>query len=58
MHSPNIALALDQEGLPQTIAKAGALVDAPHRGTDLALDMRGSPMEMAIWDALRTITGL
>jgi AraC family transcriptional regulator of adaptative response/methylated-DNA-[protein]-cysteine methyltransferase len=52
---PNIELVLDQEGLAQTIAKAGALVDAPHRGTDLALDMRGSPLEMAIWDALRTI---
>ena len=52
---PNIQFMLDQEGLAQTIAKAGALVDAPHRGTDLALDMRGLPMEMAIWSALRTI---
>jgi AraC family transcriptional regulator, regulatory protein of adaptative response / methylated-DNA-[protein]-cysteine methyltransferase len=52
---PNIELVLDQEGLAQTIAKARALVDAPHRGTDLALDMRGSPMEMAIWDALRAV---
>ena len=46
---------LDQEGLAPTIAKAAALVDAPHRGTDLALDMRGSPMEMAVWNALRAI---
>jgi AraC family transcriptional regulator, regulatory protein of adaptative response / methylated-DNA-[protein]-cysteine methyltransferase len=52
---PNIELVLDQEGLAQTIAEAGALGDAPHRGTGLVLDMRGSPIEMAIWTALRTI---
>jgi AraC family transcriptional regulator, regulatory protein of adaptative response / methylated-DNA-[protein]-cysteine methyltransferase len=45
---------LDQEGLAQTITTAVALVDK-HRGTDLALDMRGSPVEMAVWDALRAI---
>jgi AraC family transcriptional regulator of adaptative response/methylated-DNA-[protein]-cysteine methyltransferase len=52
---PHTAFVLDQEGLAPTIAKAAALVDAPHRGTDLALDMRGSPIEMAVWDALRAI---
>lgn len=52
---PNIEFVLDQEGLAQTIIRAVALVDAPHRGTDLALDMRGSPVEMSVWDALRTI---
>jgi AraC family transcriptional regulator, regulatory protein of adaptative response / methylated-DNA-[protein]-cysteine methyltransferase len=46
---------LDQEGLAPTIAKAAALVDAPHLGSDLALDMRGSTIEMAVWDALRAI---
>jgi len=52
---PNIAVVLDQEGLAQTIAKAVALVDAPHLGTDLALDMRGSHVEVAVWNALRAI---
>ena len=52
---PDTAFVLDQEGLAPTIAKAAALVDAPHLGTDLALDMRGSPIEMAVWDALRAI---
>jgi len=52
---PNIEFVLDQEELARTIAKAVALVDAPHRGTDLMLDMRGSPMEMAVWNALRAI---
>ena len=49
------AFVLDQEGLAPTIAKAAALVEAPQHGTDLALDMRGSPVEMAVWHALRTI---
>jgi AraC family transcriptional regulator, regulatory protein of adaptative response / methylated-DNA-[protein]-cysteine methyltransferase len=52
---PSAELVLDQAGLAQTIAKAVALADVPHRGTDLALDQRGSPVEMAVWDALRAI---
>jgi len=52
---PGTEFVPDQAGLADTIAKAVALVDAPHRGTNLALDMRGSPLEMAVWDALRTI---
>lgn len=45
----------DQAGLTETLAKAVALVDAPHLGTDLTLDLRGSPLELAVWAALRTI---
>jgi AraC family transcriptional regulator of adaptative response/methylated-DNA-[protein]-cysteine methyltransferase len=52
---PKAEFALDQTGLEKTIAKAAALVDAPHVGTDLTLDLRGSPVEMAIWKALRAI---
>jgi AraC family transcriptional regulator, regulatory protein of adaptative response / methylated-DNA-[protein]-cysteine methyltransferase len=52
---PNAELVLDQAGLEQTIAKAAALVDAPHLGTDLALDLRGSPAEVAVWKALQAI---
>ena len=52
---PSAELVLDQAGLAQTIAKAVALADVPHRGTDLALDLRGSPVEMAVWDALQAI---
>lgn len=46
---------LDQAGLAATIAKAAALVDAPQRGTDLTLDLRGSPVEVAVWKALQAI---
>jgi AraC family transcriptional regulator, regulatory protein of adaptative response / methylated-DNA-[protein]-cysteine methyltransferase len=52
---PEAEFVLDQTGLAQTIAKATALVDAPHRGTDLTLDLRGSPVELAVWNALRAI---
>jgi AraC family transcriptional regulator of adaptative response/methylated-DNA-[protein]-cysteine methyltransferase len=52
---PGTAFVLDEAGLAPTIAKAVALVEAPHRGTDLPLDLHGSPVEMAVWDALRVI---
>jgi AraC family transcriptional regulator, regulatory protein of adaptative response / methylated-DNA-[protein]-cysteine methyltransferase len=52
---PNAGFVPDQTGLAQTIAKATALVDAPHIGADLALDLRGSPMELAVWNALQAI---
>jgi AraC family transcriptional regulator of adaptative response/methylated-DNA-[protein]-cysteine methyltransferase len=48
-------LVLDQSGLAPTIAKAVALVDAPHLGTDLTLDLRGSVLEVAVWRALQAI---
>lgn len=52
---PNAKLVFDQTGLTQTIAKAAAVVNAPHRGSDLALDLRGSPLELAVWKALQAI---
>src|SRR5277367_275114 len=52
---PRTELVLDQRGLAQTIAKAAALVDAPHVEADLRLDLRGSPVELAVWNALRAI---
>jgi AraC family transcriptional regulator, regulatory protein of adaptative response / methylated-DNA-[protein]-cysteine methyltransferase len=52
---PEAEFVLDQTGLAQTIAKAAALVDAPHLGADLTLDLRGSPVEVAVWKALQEI---
>lgn len=48
-------LVPDPNGLALTIAKAAALVEAPQLGTDLALDLRGSPLELAVWKALQAI---
>jgi AraC family transcriptional regulator of adaptative response/methylated-DNA-[protein]-cysteine methyltransferase len=52
---PEVGLVLDQTGMAQTIAKAAALVDAPRVRTDWTLDLRGSPVEMAVWNALHAI---
>lgn len=52
---PGAQLVPDQDSLAQTIARATALVDAPHVATDLTLDLRGSPLEMAVWQALQAI---
>ena len=52
---PEAEFVFDQASLTQTLAKATALVDAPHIGTDLALDLRGSPIEVAVWKALQSI---
>lgn len=52
---PEAELVPDPNGLALTIAKAAALVEAPQLGTDLALDLRGSPLELAVWKALQAI---
>ncbi|HLH96548.1 MAG TPA: methylated-DNA--[protein]-cysteine S-methyltransferase [Xanthobacteraceae bacterium] len=52
---PGDEFTFDQTGLEETIAKAAALVEAPHRGTDLELDLRGSPVELAVWKALQAV---
>lgn len=52
---PGAELVHDQAGLAQAIAKAAALAGAPQRGTDLPLDLRGSPLEVAVWTALQAI---
>jgi len=52
---PEAEFLLDQTGLARTIAKAVALVDTPHLGSELALDLRGSPLQLAVWKALQAI---
>jgi AraC family transcriptional regulator, regulatory protein of adaptative response / methylated-DNA-[protein]-cysteine methyltransferase len=52
---PEAQFVHDENGLAQTVAKAAALVDAPHLGTGMKLDLRGSPLELAVWKALQTI---
>ncbi len=52
---PEAALVLDQAGMAETVAKAEAVVDAPHLGSDLPPDPRGSVLEMAVWEALRRV---
>ncbi len=50
-----VRLIEDTAGLAATIAKVVTFVDKPHLGLDLALDLRGSVLELAVWEALRAI---
>lgn len=52
---PDAEFVFDPTGLAPTIAKASALAAAPHLGADLTLDLRGSPLELAVWKALQAI---
>ena len=52
---PETEFVLDQAGLAQTVAKGAALVNAPHLGTDLTLDLRGSRVEVNVWKVLQAI---
>jgi len=52
---PDSEFVLDEAGLAQSTTKAAALVDAPHLATDLTLDLRGSPVEVAVWRAVQAI---
>lgn len=52
---PAAEMIPDQDGLAGPIAKAAALIDAPHLGSDLKLDLQGSPLELAVWQALQAI---
>ena len=52
---PGATFMPDQTGLAPTIATAAALVDAPSMPVHLTLDLCGSPLEVAVWRALRAI---
>jgi AraC family transcriptional regulator of adaptative response/methylated-DNA-[protein]-cysteine methyltransferase len=41
--------------MAQTIASAVGLIESPHLATDMKLDLRGSPLELAVWNALQAI---
>jgi len=52
---PDALCLPDQASLTETVAKAALLIEAPHRRHDLKLDLRGSPLELAVWKALQAI---
>jgi AraC family transcriptional regulator, regulatory protein of adaptative response / methylated-DNA-[protein]-cysteine methyltransferase len=52
---PNSDLIDDEAGLAETLAEVVALIDHPGAGHDIAVDLRGSAVEMAVWQALRAI---
>jgi AraC family transcriptional regulator of adaptative response/methylated-DNA-[protein]-cysteine methyltransferase len=52
---PTNELIADESELREFVAKAILLVNAPHLRVDLRLDLSGSPVETAVWKALREI---
>jgi AraC family transcriptional regulator of adaptative response/methylated-DNA-[protein]-cysteine methyltransferase len=52
---PGVRLIEDDNCLADTVAKVVALIASPGRELDLPLDLRGSELELAVWEALRGI---
>jgi AraC family transcriptional regulator, regulatory protein of adaptative response / methylated-DNA-[protein]-cysteine methyltransferase len=52
---PHARLIRDDAGLADQVAQVVAFLDAPHKGLDLPLDIRGSALEQAVWHALREV---
>ncbi len=52
---PGVRLIEDDDRLSGTVAKVAALIASPDRELDLPLDLRGSELELAVWEALRGI---
>jgi AraC family transcriptional regulator, regulatory protein of adaptative response / methylated-DNA-[protein]-cysteine methyltransferase len=52
---PHARLTVDEAGLADMVAQVVAFLDAPHKGLNLPLDIRGSFMQQAVWQALRAV---
>ena len=52
---PAVELVENELAMADTVATVAAFVDAPQSGLALPLDMRGSPLELEVWNALRRI---
>jgi len=52
---PHASLTSDDAGLADMVEQVVTFLDAPHKGLDLPLDIRGSAVEQAVWQALREV---
>lgn len=52
---PGVGLIEDKDRLAGTVTKVVAFIKAPDSELDLPLDLRGSELELAVWEALRGI---
>lgn len=52
---PRARLVRDDARVGDAVARVVALVASPRHAPDLLLDLRGSALERAVWDALRDI---
>jgi AraC family transcriptional regulator of adaptative response/methylated-DNA-[protein]-cysteine methyltransferase len=52
---PQAELILDKAGLKEIVDRVSAYLEAPDGDLELPLDIRGSAVERAVWEALRAI---
>jgi AraC family transcriptional regulator of adaptative response/methylated-DNA-[protein]-cysteine methyltransferase len=52
---PHARLTPDGPGLADLVGHVVTFLDAPHKGLGLHLDIRGSALEQAVWQALREV---
>jgi AraC family transcriptional regulator of adaptative response/methylated-DNA-[protein]-cysteine methyltransferase len=52
---PRADLAGGDRGVQQLVSRAAGLVETPGRDLDLPLDVRGTPFQHRVWQALREI---
>jgi AraC family transcriptional regulator of adaptative response/methylated-DNA-[protein]-cysteine methyltransferase len=52
---PRAALRLDEPGLKEVVDRVCAWLEAPEGEIGVPLDLRGSTVELAVWEALRAI---
>lgn len=52
---PQAHLVADDEGLEDAMTQVVAFLEAPRQKLTLPLDMRGSALEQAVWQALRNV---
>jgi methylated-DNA-[protein]-cysteine S-methyltransferase/AraC family transcriptional regulator of adaptative response/methylated-DNA-[protein]-cysteine methyltransferase len=52
---PGGKLISDESQLRDDLSKVLRFIETPSEGLDLALDMRGTPFQRRVWDALRAI---
>jgi AraC family transcriptional regulator, regulatory protein of adaptative response / methylated-DNA-[protein]-cysteine methyltransferase len=52
---PHARLTPDDAGLAEMVEQVVTFLNAPHKGLDLPLDIRGSALEQAVWQALRQV---
>ena len=52
---PKAKLVADEAVVKDDLAKVTRFVDKPTEGLDLALDLRGTPFQRRVWEALRMI---
>jgi AraC family transcriptional regulator of adaptative response/methylated-DNA-[protein]-cysteine methyltransferase len=51
----NANVVPDQAGLSWLLSRIRQVVDQPDRGSDIELDLRGTPYEIQVWNLLREI---